>query len=155
MKSITSEQQAYIAGFLDGDGSIYVQAKPNSTYRYGYQIAPYVVLFQSAKSESEFLKVCNLINLGHLRKRKDKILEYIIGQIDQLKEFLRLVEPFVILKKKQVGLMLQILDQKDRIKNKNDFEALLKLIDLFREFNYSKKRIKRTLTPQRLARKSG
>ena len=146
MKSITSQQQAYIAGFLDGDGSIYVQAKKNPTYRYGYQIAPYVVLFQSTKSESNFMQICNLIGLGHLRRRKDGISEYIIGRIDQLKEFLKLVEPFVILKRKQVALMLQILYQKEKIENKHDFEALLKLIDAFREFNYSKKRLKRTLT---------
>ncbi len=147
MKSLTSQQQAYIAGFLDGDGSIYVQAKKNSTYRYGYQIAPYIVLFQSTKSESNFMQICNLIGLGHLRRRKDGISEYIIGRIDRLKKFLKFVEPFVILKRKQVALMLQILDQKDKIKNKNDFEALLKLIDAFREFNYSKKRKIRTLTP--------
>ena len=147
MKSITSQQQAYIAGFLDGDGSIYVQAKKNPTYRYGYQVAPYVVLFQSTKSESNFMQICNLIGLGHLRRRKDGISEYIIGRIDRLKEFLELVQPFVILKKRQVALMLRILDQKDKIENKEDFEALLKLIDAFREFNYSKKRLKRTLTP--------
>ena len=147
MKSITLQQRAYIAGFLDGDGSIYVQAKKNPTYRYGYQVAPYVVLFQSTKSESNFMQICNLIGLGHLRRRNDGISEYIIGRIDQLKEFLKLVEPFVILKRKQVALMLQILDQKDKIENKHDFEALLKLIDSFREFNYSKKRLVRTLTP--------
>ena len=147
MKSITSQQQAYIAGFLDGDGSIYVQAKKNPTYRYGYQVAPYVVLFQSTKSESNFMQICNLIGLGYLRRRKDGISEYIIGRIDRLKEFLQLVEPFVILKKRQVELMLRILDQKDKVENKEDFEALLKLIDAFREFNYSKKRLKRTLTP--------
>ena len=147
MKSITSQQQAYIAGFLDGDGSIYVQAKKNPTYKYGYQVAPYVVLFQSTKSEAGFLEICNLIGLGHLRRRKDGISEYIIGRIDQLKEFLNLVKPFVILKKKQVELMFQILEQKEKIENKEDFEALLKLIDVFREFNYSKKRLKRTLTP--------
>ncbi|PIR41984.1 MAG: hypothetical protein COV30_00865 [Candidatus Yanofskybacteria bacterium CG10_big_fil_rev_8_21_14_0_10_37_15] len=147
MKSITSQQQAYIAGFLDGDGSIYVQAKKNPTYRYGYQVAPYVVLFQSTKSEPNFMQICNLIGLGHLRRRKDGISEYIIGRINQVREFLKLVQPFVILKKRQVVLMLQILNQKDKIENREGFEALLKLIDAFREFNYSKKRLKRTLTP--------
>ena len=147
MKSLTSQQQAYIAGFLDGDGSIYVQAKKNLTYRYGYQIAPYIVLFQSTKSESNFMQICNLIGLGHLRRRKDGISEYIIGRMDQLKEFLEIVKPFVILKKKQVELMLLILNQKDKIENEHDFEVLLKLVDTFREFNYSKKRLIRTLTP--------
>ncbi len=42
-------QKSYIAGFLDGDGSIYVRLKPNRTYRYGFQVSPYIVLFQSQK----------------------------------------------------------------------------------------------------------
>jgi len=45
---LSSNQKAYLAGFLDGDGSIYVRAKPNQTYRFGYQIAPYIVFYQSS-----------------------------------------------------------------------------------------------------------
>ncbi len=43
MKTLTPTQAAYVAGFLDGDGSIFVRLKPNAAYRYGFQIAPYVV----------------------------------------------------------------------------------------------------------------
>ena len=46
-KKITTIQKAYIAGFVDGDGSIYVRLKPNKDYKYGYQVAPYIILFQS------------------------------------------------------------------------------------------------------------
>ena len=140
-------QTAYIAGFLDGDGSIYVQAKPNSTYKYGFQVAPYIVLFQSQKDQDNFEKVCSLVGLGYLRVRKDGILEYIISRNEAVLNFLKKVKPFVILKRKQVDLMLEILDKKGRVKNMNDFQALINLIDRFRELNYSKKRKKRTITP--------
>ena len=139
--------KAYLAGFLDGDGSIYAQLKPNSTYRYGFQVAVYAVLFQSQQDREQFEKICSLINLGYLRVRKDGILEYIIGKTDALREFLQMVKPFVILKKRQVILMLKILDKKERVKSKNDFVELADLIDSFRELNYSKKRKKRILTP--------
>lgn len=140
-------QKSYIAGFLDGDGSIYVRLKPNRTYRYGFQISPYIVLFQSQKDQVNFQKICNLINLGYLRIRKDGILEYIIGRTDAIREFLQIVKPFVILKKEQVNLMIKILNMKENIKDKNDFIKLAKLVDSFRDLNYSKKRKKRTLTP--------
>ena len=65
----TQNQRAYLAGFLDGDGSIYVRLKPNPTYRYGFQVAPYIVLFQSQKDRKNFERVCSLINLGYLRVR--------------------------------------------------------------------------------------
>jgi len=140
-------QKAYLAGFLDGDGSIYVRLKPNSTYRYGFQIAPYIVLFQSQKEQKKFEKICSMVNLGHLRVRKDGILEYIISRADALRKFLKIVKPFSILKEKQVKLMLEILDKKDKVKNKEDFNRLANLIDRFRDLNYSKKRKKHILTP--------
>jgi hypothetical protein len=63
-KSISSTKRAYLAGFLDGDGSIYAQLKPNKTYKFGYQIAMYIVLFQSQKEQKNFEQLCSLINLG-------------------------------------------------------------------------------------------
>lgn len=62
-KVFSSAQKAYLAGFIDGDGSIYVRLKPNSDYRFGFQIAPYVVLFQSAKDRGNFEELCSLIGL--------------------------------------------------------------------------------------------
>ena len=146
-RSISSTKRAYLAGFLDGDGSIYVRLKPSTDYRYGFQVAPYIILFQSAKERSKFEKICSLINLGYIRERKDGILEYTIGKIDNILEFLSIVEPFVILKREQVALMKKIIKQKERVENKQDFKALMKLIDSFRKLNYSKKRKIRTLTP--------
>ena len=49
LKTKLKNYYAYLAGFLDGDGSIYVRAKPNLSYKYGFQIAPYIVFFQSKK----------------------------------------------------------------------------------------------------------
>ena len=147
LKSLSTTKKAYIAGFLDGDGSIYVRAKPNTSYRYGFQIAPYVVLFQSQKDQENFTKLCEIIGYGCMRIRKDGILEYTINKIDDIKDFLESIYPFVILKKKQVELMFQIIEKKKKIENEDDFKVLLELVDSYRELNYSKKRKKRTLTP--------
>ena len=144
---LSQNQKAYLAGFLDGDGSIYVRLKPNPTYKYGFQVAPYIVLFQSQKEKENFKKICSLIRLGYLRVRKDGILEYIIGRNKELREFLKIVKPFVILKREQVALMIEILDKKEKVKNEKDFYKLSGLIDRFRNLNYSKKRKKYKLTP--------
>jgi hypothetical protein len=146
-KIFSSTISAYLAGFLDGDGSIYVRLKPNPTYKYGFQVAPYIVLFQSNQDRKNFEKICSLIDLGILRERKDGILEYSINRMDNLKLFLASVRPFLILKKDQAELMLKILVKKEQIKNHHDFEELARLVDTFRELNYSKKRKVRTLTP--------
>ncbi len=144
---ISETKKAYFAGFLDGDGSIYVQLKPNPTYKYGYQVAPYIVLFQSQKGKSNFEKLCSVIGLGYTRERRDGIMEYIIGRNDEIRKFLAMVKPYVLLKTEQVSLMLQILDAKEKVENLEDFKVLAKLVDRFRELNYSKKRKTRIVTP--------
>ncbi len=147
MKSLSSTQKAYIAGFLDGDGSIYVRMKPNSTYRYGFQIAPCVALFQSKKDQRKFEEICSLIKLGYVRERNDGMIEYIIAREEAIRSFLCEVRPFLILKCEQADLIIQILDAKTKIKNKDDFCALAELIERFRSLNYSKRRKHHILTP--------
>lgn len=144
---LSKTKRAYLAGFLDGDGSIYVQLKSNKTYKFGFQIAPYIVLFQSQKDQRNFEQLYSMINLGYMRIRKDGILEYIIGRQENIIKFVNLVEPFVILKKLQIVLLKKIIVAKSKVENKKDFQALAKLIDTFRELNYSKNRKVRTLTP--------
>ena len=145
--SISFLQKSYLAGFLDGDGSIYVRLKPNSTYKYGFQVAPYVVFFQSQKDEKKFESICSLVGCGHLRRRNDGILEYIISKQNSIRELLGWVKPYLLLKKEQADLMLEILDKKETVESKNDFIQLIDLVDKFRDLNYSKKRKKYTLTP--------
>ncbi len=147
LRSLSPIKKAYIAGFLDGDGSIYARAKQNSTYKYDFQIALYVVLFQSAKNKRNFEELCSIIGYGKMRERKDGILEYVINKIDDIKEFLECVRPFVVLKKRQLELMLKIIELKRKVEDQKDFESLLTLIDSYRELNYSKLRKKRVLTP--------
>ena len=98
-KGLLSAQRAYIAGFLDGDGSIYVRLKPNTEYRYGFQIAPYIVLFQSKKELKKFGQNCSLINLGYMRERNDGMVEYTIARESAIRTFLAMVQPYLILKK--------------------------------------------------------
>jgi hypothetical protein len=146
-KSILQTKRAYLAGFLDGDGSIYVQLKPNKTYKYGFQVAPYIVLFQSSKDKKNFEKICSMINLGYIRTRNDGIVEYIIGKQEAIIKFIDLVEPYVLLKREQVKLIRKILIVKSKVRNEKDFKNLARLIDSFRDINYSKTRKLRTLTP--------
>ena len=142
--SINSNQfLAYLAGFLDGDGSIYVRAKPNTSYKYGYQVAPYVAFFQSATSKN-FPDMVAKIGYGKMRLRKDGIYEFTINKQEEIKDFVTKVSPYLILKKEQAKLILEILAFKAEVSNEKEFAQLLKKIDYFRELNYSKKRKTRT-----------
>ncbi len=142
---LKKEQKAYIAGFLDGDGSVHVRLKPNSTYRFHFQISPSVVFYQS-KKEKEFLNwLKKTINRGYIRERKDGIVEYILGDVKSIEDLLKEILPYLKLKEKQAKLMLKVLLLKKNIKEAKDFLRLAGEIDKFQKLNYSKKRIQNSL----------
>ena len=137
---LNSIAKSYIAGFLDGDGSVYVRLKRSDDYKFGYQICPYIVFYQK-KSNAKFLnKIKEMLNVGYIRHRNDGITEYIIGDEISLKAIVKLLLPYAILKKKQLKIMKFVLDKKKHIKTQNDFLKICKEIDKFKNLNYSKKR---------------
>ena len=138
--SVKQSSKSYIAGFLDGDGSIYVKLTKNDTYKYKYQVCPYVVFYQSRTSRFGLEEIKKIIQAGYIRERNDGISEYIIGDVKSIKRLMNWVKPHVIFKRGQVQLMLDILEKKKTIKNVKDFLELCTLIDRFKELNYSKKR---------------
>ncbi len=131
---------SYIAGFLDADGSIYVQLKQNSTYKYDFQISPSIVFYQKDNGKKGLPEIYEKINLGHLRYRKDGMVELIISDKKSIRLLLSKVMKFLILKKKQAQLMLLILNRMEIIKTKQDFISVAELIDGYRNLNYSRKR---------------
>ena len=141
--SITNDKWSYLAGFLDGDGSIYVRVKPNKTYKFGFQIAPTIAFFQSEKEKDKISALQKKFNLGYIRVRNDGIIEWVIGDEKGIRLIIAKTFPFLFIKKKQAKLMLKILDKKSKINNKREFIALANKIDRFRNLNYSKKRKKR------------
>jgi len=50
-KNTTEKEFAYIAGFLDGDGSLMTQIVKNESYKYGYSIRISIVFFQKTSNK--------------------------------------------------------------------------------------------------------
>jgi hypothetical protein len=132
--------RSFIAGFLDADGSIYVRLKPNSDYRYDFQIVPVIVFFQKKEKVLILEHIKDLLNVGYLRFRRDGIVEYTIGDHKGLRKIINVVLKYAVLKKEQLILMEAILSYKGSVKTANDFLILAKMIDKFEDLNYSKKR---------------
>ena len=152
---LSTVNKAYIAGFLDGDGSIYVRLKPNMDYKFCFQISPSVVFYQSNKEKKHLVELQKLIKKGYLRERKDGIVEYIIGDMDSISELLKNIMPYLRIKNKQAKLMMEILVKKKKVKSGRDFLSLAKIIDKFKELNYSKKRIQNSKEVEKVLKKEG
>ena len=155
MRKLTISQKAYIAGFLDGDGSVYVKLRRNDTYRYGYQIAPYITLYQKKDYLNYLKEIKESLGIGYIRIRKDGIAEFIIGDRKSLIEFAKQVLPFSKLKSQQLKLLLEILKVKTEIKTAKDFIKLCKIVDRFKKLNYSKKRTQTADSVKKLLIKKG
>ena len=137
MDSITL---AYIAGFLDGDGSIFFQIVPRKDYKQKFQIRTSIAFYQKSENISilEWLK--EQFGVGYIRHRKTGISDYTIVESKEVQKILKLLQPYVKLKKKQVELGLEILQKLENKKSNKDFLEICKLVDKFKDLNYSKKR---------------
>ena len=82
-----------------------------------------------------------------MRIRKDGILEYTINRKEEIIWLIKNILPYLVLKKEQAKLLLEIFAKKEKIKNSKDFAGLMELVNKFEDLNYSKKRIRRSLTP--------
>ena len=131
---------AYIAGFLDGDGSIFFQIVPRKDYKQKFQIRTSIAFYQ----KKEYVEILNwlkeIFGAGYIRNRKTGMSDYTIVDSKEVKKILLLLRPYVKLKKKQVDLGLEIIKKLDNKKSDEDFLEICKLVDKFKELNYSKKR---------------
>ncbi len=140
MKFMDSIILVYIAGFLDGDGSIFFQIIPRNDYKQKFQIRSSIAFYQKTEYKEilEWLK--EIFGAGYIRHRKTGISDYTIVESKKVRKILLLLQPYVRLKKKQTELGLEILDKLDTKKSDEDFLEICKLVDKFKEINYSKKR---------------
>ena len=140
---MTNEELAYIAGFLDGDGCIMLQLVFRHDYVLGYQIRASVVFYQKQQNRHflEWLKQ-KLLH-GYIRNRNDDMNEYTIVGVVVVVEILKMLFPYLKLKKKQAEIALNVLSQMPGSGRKMNAKLLYKLsleVDKFLYLNYSKKR---------------
>ena len=128
---------AYIAGFLDGDGSIFFQIIPRKDYKQKFQIRSSIAFYQKRDNVDILDWLKNLFGVGYIRHRKEGVSDYTIVDSKEVKKILLLLQPYVRLKKKQVELGLDILQ---RLEKNENFLDTCKLVDKFKQLNYSKKR---------------
>ncbi|TAK53099.1 MAG: hypothetical protein EPO25_11670 [Gammaproteobacteria bacterium] len=131
---------AYIAGFLDGDGSIFFQLVRRKDYCFGFQIRTSLAFYQKTENERILLWLKQQFKSGYIRRRKTGISDYTIVEPGEVRRILELLQPYVRLKKEHVGLGLEILRTLPQADDAAELVSLCRLVDRFREINYSKKR---------------
>ena len=130
---------SYIAGFLDGDGSIHFQLVKQKEYRFGFYIRASVSFSQSTSARQGLEQIQTLLGGGgYIRDRGTGMSDLVITSRPLLLRILQEVEPYVIFKQDHVRRALAILPQLDRVRDPQVFLHLAREVDAFATLNYSK-----------------
>jgi len=138
---MTPLQLAYIAGFLDGDGSVFAQIVERKEYIYHYQIKLTVSFVQKRKRKHFLMQLQKEIGKGTLRDRNDGITELAIVGWQSVNTLLKQLQPVIRIKLKQINLVLKIIEQLPLTKTSPEkFLELCYLTDQVAALNDSKNR---------------
>ncbi len=132
--------RAYIAGFLDGDGSIIFQIVRRKDYAYGYQIRASICFYQNSRSRNGLYWLRERLISGYIRDRAGSMSDYTLVGVSEVKRVLQLVRPYVVFKRAQVEQALALVTVLENKLTPQEFVEACKLIDSFATLNYSKKK---------------
>ncbi|MBI4158529.1 MAG: LAGLIDADG family homing endonuclease [Candidatus Yanofskybacteria bacterium] len=136
---------AYIAGFLDGDGSLMLQIKRRKDGNKKWRFMCTICFYQDSRHEESLYWIKNILGIGYISKRNDGMTELRINGFKQVRDILKDLIPFIKFKKDQAGALFKASDLLSRssiLSNKQLLE-LIKFILIIQNNNYVTKR-KRT-----------
>lgn len=140
MKTPNRDDLLYLAGLIDGDGSIIAQIVRRPDYAFRFQIRLTVQISQRKKRRHHLNDICRMIGYGSVRDRGD-MSDYVLTETRLVDHLLKQLAPFLRIKKKQANLVLKIIEQLPSSKNAAlSFVDLCRLADQVAELNDSKKR---------------
>jgi hypothetical protein len=141
LASVLNEpEKAYLAGFIDGDGSINAQLVRRPEYKFKFQIRVTITLFQSTKRHWFLLQLKQRLQCGSVRKRNDGISEYSIVGIDSVAVLCKILLPYLRLKRRQAELVLRITNELSVKQTQSEFLSLCDIADHIGTLNDSKPR---------------
>lgn len=151
MGSRSKINYAYIAGFLDGDGSLMFQIKKRKDGKSKTRFMLTICFYQDSKHEKSLFWIKKVLNIGYISKRKDGITELRINGFKQTRSILKNLIPFIKFKKIQAQAMYNAANFLSCVKNKNlskkDLRKLVNYILVIQNNNYvtKKKKTKKDL----------
>lgn len=131
MGSRSKISQAYIAGFLDGDGSLMMQIKKRRDGKQKYRFMLTICFYQDSRHEQPLHWIREELGIGYISKRNDNISELRINGYQQVRGILKNLLPYVRFKKNQARALYKASQILSEIKNsKLSNKNLLNLVGL-------------------------
>jgi len=137
---------AYIAGFLDGDGSLMLQLKKRADSAKGVRFMATICLYQDTRHDTPLSWIRTRLKCGYVSKRNDGMTELRINGFSQVRETLEALQPYLRFKKKQAKLLIQACKMLERqtlrTMKPRDMRKIVNLLLLIQNENYMSKRRK-------------
>ncbi len=122
---IKSTDLAYIAGFLDGDGSVMVQLKKRKDGLRRWRLMFTISFYQDSRHEKPLFWIKKKLGIGYISRRNDGITELRINGYEQTKNILKKLFPFIKFKRERIKYILEalyLLEKKKNLFNTNKKE---------------------------------
>lgn len=137
---------AYIAGFLDGDGSLMLQIKKRKDGRLKRRFMSTICFYQDSRHERPLKWIRKMLRIGYLSRRNDGISELRINGFRQVQNILKELLPFIRFKKKQAQALYRASVLLSRVQtnrlSRNELRTLVNYILIIQGENYITKRKK-------------
>jgi len=136
---------AYIAGFLDGDGSLMLQVKSRTDTKRGVRFMATICFYQDTRHEKPLHWIKERLGIGYISRRKDGMTELRINGFEQVRDILIALKPFIRFKAKQTQAMIDactLLSNKFiRELSRREMQRLVELTFVIRKENYKSRSI--------------
>ena len=137
---------SYIAGFLDGDGSLMLQIKKRKDGRLKRRFMCTICFYQDSRHEKPLHWIRNILGIGYISRRNDGMTELRINGFMQVRDILKSLLPFLRFKRNQAQAFYKaanLLSKKQigRL-TRSELLRLVKYIIVIQSNNYVTKRKK-------------
>lgn len=137
---------AYIAGFLDGDGSLMLQIKKRKDGNVGIRFMPTICFYQDTRHEKTLYWIREVLSIGYISRRKDGMTELRINGYKQIKNILKSLLPYIRFKRLQGNALKDACEilvvTKFKMLSKKDLIKLVDYILVIQKENYATKKKK-------------
>lgn len=144
--SRSNVELAYIAGFLDGDGSLMLQIKKRTDGKIGFRFMPTICFYQDTRHEKTLYWIREKFLIGYISRRNDGMSELRINGYKQVAEILKKLSPYIRFKEIQSSALMRACEILSSTKfsklSKGQLKKLVDLILVIQKENYVTKRKK-------------
>ena len=137
---------AYIAGFLDGDGSLMLQIKKRKDGKIGTRFMATICFYQDTRHEAPLYWIQEVLGIGYVSKRNDGMSELRINGYKQVRDILASLVPYIRFKKLQAQALKSACDlltnTKFKMLSKKQLRSLVDCILVIQNENYVTKKKK-------------